>query len=121
MGHHKSQIQGKLPSIGPETKRIRETLKANDFNLNWQAPYCLLCAVFLTELSAILYWLMREVTPMDEDYNFVRLTVIIYKDFRLDATMQQLSCRSEFTSWTVQITYDMLWHAYSSFAWQALL
>ena len=60
-------------------------MKANDFNLNWQAPYCLLCAVFLTELSAILYWLMREVTPFDEDYNFVRL--IIYKDFKVDATM----------------------------------
>ena len=45
--------------------------RAVDYNLNSQVPYCLLCAVFLTELSAILYWLMREVTPMDEDYNFV--------------------------------------------------
>ena len=65
---------------------IKEKLqKQNNFNIICQAPYCLLCAVFLTELSAILYWLMREVTPFDEDYNFVRL--IIYKDFKVDATM----------------------------------
>ena len=38
-----------------------------------QIPYCLLGAVFLTELSTILYELANEFTPWDEVYNFVSL------------------------------------------------
>ena len=53
--------------------------RAVDYNLNSQVPYCLLCAVLLTELSAILYRLMKDFTPMDEVHNFVRQ----YKDYKV--------------------------------------